>query len=293
MPSYPADSQETYSDETYLNTVEVCLPRQPSGADSDRFWIIYVHGGAWRDPEINAASFKHTKQILLSSKVAEKIAGYASINYRLSPYPSHPTDPSNPADPARNAVHPDHINDVLTAILYLQEKYKFEDRYILVGHSCGATLAMQVGMKRYWGSQYESTYALELNVVPPVAIVGLEGIYDIPALVKNHEHIPVYRDFVQNAFGPAGWDAASPSNGDFIESWSEGQLMVLAHSPEDSLVEAEQPEMMKDALTRQGWANGTTRTVQTLELHGEHDEIWKSGEAAKAIELALQSLPQP
>jgi acetyl esterase/lipase len=229
---------------------------------------------------------------LLSSKVAVDIAGYASLNYRLSPYPSHPRDPSNPSDPSRNAKHPDHINDVLAALLYLQETYSFEDRYILVGHSCGATLAFQTAMRRYWGSQYESTFALELNVVPPVAIVGLEGLYDLPALVEFHREQPEYRDFVTNAFGQAGWEAVSPTSADFGESWPDGRLVVLAHSEGDALVEGEQPELMRRALEAQGWKGKGTgdRRVLGFELQGDHDEVWDTGDAARAVEFAVKEV---
>jgi acetyl esterase/lipase len=291
MGQYPKYSTEAYSDETYLNTLDICIPREPSTADSTRYWVLFIHGGGWRDPEIGASSFKQIQEKLLTSSVSDNISGYASIDYRLSSYPSHPTNPSNPSDPARNAVHPDHINDVLAAILYLQEKYHFEDRYILAGHSAGATMAMQVAMKRYWGSQYESTYALELNVVPPIAIVGLSGIYDIPALVKNHEDQAIYRDFIHNAFGASGWDAVSPTNGDYDDSWPDGKLVVLAHSPNDSLVEIEQPKAMKDSLVAQGWKESGERKWKTYyELKGEHDEIWDTGEAAEAIEVAIKDM---
>ena len=289
-PKYKTDIP--YSEESSLNTIETCIPRPSSSSDTNRFWIVYVHGGAWRDPEVSASSFSKTQEKLLGSSVNERIAGYASINYRLSPYPSHPTDPSNPSDPARNAKHPDHINDVLKAILYLQETYHFEDRYVLVGHSCGATLALQAAMKRYWGSQYESTFALELNVVPPIAIVGLEGIYDIPAFVEYHDDQPVYKDFITNAFGVSGWDAVSPTNADFDDSWPDGRLVVLAHSPDDTLVELKQLNLQKRALENQDWKDSGERRVKAFELKGDHDEVWETGEAAKAIEWAVQELSE-
>ncbi|KAK5164984.1 uncharacterized protein LTR77_009649 [Saxophila tyrrhenica] len=288
--SWPKHSTEPYSDDSTLDTVDIWLPRASSSEDSNRLWVIYIHGGAWRDPAISATSFTPTLDKLSKSGVADQIAGYASINYRLSPYPSHPTDPSDPSDPARNATHPDHINDVLAAILSLQEKHHFEDRYVLVGHSCGATLAMQAAMKRYWGSQYESTFALELNVVPPKAILGVEGIYDMPAFVRNHEDQPIYKDFVHNAFGPSGWDAASPTNGDYEESWPDGELVVLAHSADDSLVEPEQASSMKDVLEAQDWNRSERRQVKTFEVHGEHDEVWQTEEVARAIDWTLQQL---
>lgn len=132
----------SYAGHSALNTLQTTIVR-PFKKTQDSLFIVYIHGGAWRDPAIDATSFAKLESLLLKHESIKHVAGLASMNYRLSPYPSHPTDPSNPADPARNVKHPDHINDVLAAILYLQDKYCFEERYILVGHSCGATLAMQ------------------------------------------------------------------------------------------------------------------------------------------------------
>lgn len=291
FPQYRKDIH--YSEESSLNTLELCIPR-PKTNDLKQIWIVYIHGGAWQDPEIDASSFHNAQKLLLKSQEVEHIAGFASINYRLSPYPSHPRDPSNPSDPARNAKHPDHINDVLSALLYLQENYHFEDRYILVGHSCGATLAIQVAMKRYWGSQYESTLALELNVVPPIAVLGVEGLYDLRALVKYHSDESVYRAFVSNAFGPNEdtWMSVSPaSSSDFEDSWQDGKLVVLAHSREDELVEWEQVDLMHKALKCQDWDEvGGDRRLKLVELSGKHDQVWQEGhELARAVEATVQS----
>ncbi len=290
--SYPRFRQHVgYSDESSLNTLDVCIPHPPTG-DKKQVWIVFIHGGAWLDPEIDSSSFKKTQDLLLASHQSDTIAGLASINYRLSPNPSHPRDPSNPSDPARNAKHPDHINDVLAAILYLQETYHFEDRYILAGHSCGATLAFQVAMKRYWGSQYESTFALELNVVLPLAVVGVEGLYDLTALVKHHSGESEYRDFVSNAFGSDErvWVAVSPTSGEYEESWPDGRVVVLAHSREDELVEWEQVDLMERALKAQGWDGASTeRRLDLIELKGKHDQVWEEGkELARAIEAIME-----
>lgn len=289
--AYPkCEKNIAYSDESSLNTLDICIPRPLDRLDSGQFWIIYIHGGAWRDPEIDASSFDTTQDLLLKSTVAEKIAGYASINYRLSPYPSHPKDPSNPSDPARNVKHPDHINDVLTAILYLQETYHFNDRYILVGHSCGATLALQLAMKRYWGSQYESTFALELNVEPPVAIVGLAGIYELEMFVNLHPDQPVYEEIVQNAFGAADREEVSPMNAKFDESWPDGRLVVIAYSDEDTLLHRAEADAELRVLQARGWDQEGVREAKWLDLKGDHDEIWQTGEAARAIEFAIGTL---
>lgn len=289
---WPQYSTVSYSDNSKLNTLQICIPR-PTSTNRKQLWIVYIHGGAWFDPDQTSATFDRAQDILLRSSIVQRVAGFASINYRLSPSPSHSTNPSNPADPSRNAQHPDHINDVLAGILHLQETYRFDDRYVLVGHSCGATLALQVAMKRYWGSQYESTLALELNVVPPRAILGIEGLYDLPALVKYHVKEPLYRNFTESAFGPNedAWAAVSPSNSDLAQSWEDGELVVVAHSREDELVEWEQPELMMKSLASQGFGDSGRRRAKLLELKGKHDQVWEDGdEVARAIEWTVQEL---
>lgn len=280
-----------YGNASSLNTLQTCIPRPTSANDQKRIWVVYIHGGAWFDPEQTATTFDKAQNILLKSHAEEHIAGFASINYRLSPAPWHPTSPSNPGDPARNASHPDHINDVLAGILHLQETYRFEGRYLLVGHSCGACLALQVLMKRYWGVQYESTAALQLNVVPPLAVLGIEGLYDLPALVRYHSDSAFYRNFVEAAFGPkeANWKAASPTSADLGASWEDGKLVVIAHSREDELVEWEQPDLMMKTLSSQGFKTSGSRRARLLELKGKHDQVWEEGvEVARAIEFAVK-----
>lgn len=283
-----------YSDDSKLNTLQTCIPRPTSSEDRDRVWVVYVHGGAWFDPYQTASTFDKAQDLLLKSKSIDKIAGFASINYRLSPAPLHPTNPSNPGDAARNAKHPEHVNDVLAAILHLQETYRFQGRYVLAGHSCGACLVLQVAMKRYWSSQYESNPALELNVVPPLALVGLEGIYDIPALVKYHKSQTLYRNFVESAFGAneSDWVAVSPTNSSLEQSWEDGKLVVIAHSHEDELCEWEQPELMIKSLASQKFEESSgSRRMHLLELKGRHDQVWEEGkEVARAIEFAIAEL---
>ncbi|SMR42820.1 unnamed protein product [Zymoseptoria tritici ST99CH_3D1] len=282
-----------YSEQSNLNTLQTCIPRPTSSNDHSRLWIVYIHGGAWSDPLQSASTFDTAQSLLLASPTVSHIAGFASINYRLSPAPSHRTDPSNPADPARNARHPDHVNDVLKAILHLQETYRFAERYVLVGHSCGACLALQVAMKRYWGQQYAPTAGLEMNVVPPVAVLGIEGLYDLPALVKFHAAQPFYRGFVERAFGEGerAWAAASPAHADLRKSWEEGKLVVIAHSREDELVEWEQPELMLRSLEEQGFRGTGSPRVRLLELRGKHDQVWEEGrEVARAIEFTVEEL---
>lgn len=291
-PTYPRfETDVPYSDNSPLNTFDVCIPSATPPPSS--FWVVFIHGGAWRDPQITSTSFEQTQAHLLQSPISPQIAGLASLNYRLSPYPSHPTDPSTPYDPSRSATHPDHINDVLSALLFLQEKYGFDDRYVLAGHSCGATLALQVAMRRYWGAQYEATLALELNVVPPMAIVGLEGLYHLPDFVETNKMHSGVREFMEGAFGPDVrlWAEASPALWDaFDESWDDGRLVLLGHSKEDELVGWEQCELMEQGLRTQNFSDSSgDRKLDVLLLKGIHDEVWQDGkEAARAIQVALE-----
>ena len=79
---------------------DASLPRRPGR------WIIFIHGGAWRDPAVTAAAFDRAAAALLlrnqdstSTSKGSRIAGLASLNYRLSPYPGRPSD-----DPAYKAL---------------------------------------------------------------------------------------------------------------------------------------------------------------------------------------------
>lgn len=242
----------------------------------------YIHGGAWRDPTISAKSFDQALYLLLDHPITDCIAGFASINYRLSPYPSHATCPSLPDDDSRNAQHPDHIEDVLTALAFLQDEYGFEKRYLLVGHSCGATLAFQVTMAK-WQAQGSAHLSM------PQGVLGLEGIYNPVALRNSHKDIPVYQEILDNAFGSEdNWDGVSPTSADFSKSWANGKLTVLAHSINDELVDQEQLDRMAARLKE---CAGSGRRDLILSLKGKHDDVWRQGwELAQSIVTALQHL---
>ena len=248
----------------------------------------YLHGGAWRDPDISAESFEPALNLLLKGQRKDDVAGFASINYRLSPYSHHSTNPSSSDDPSRIAKHPDHICDVFAALYFLQQKYGFEERYLLAGHSCGATLAFQVVMgRRNWISS-------DMEIALPLGILGLEGIYDFVKLRDHHRNIPAYQSFLEGAFGGSEdiWVEASPSSGDYGKSWPNGRLALVTHSLEDELVEKEQAALMDQTLRRGAAGEHSKRTnVFHLLKAGKHDEIWECGTALAAmIEKAVDLL---
>ena len=247
----------------------------------------YIHGGAWRDPAKTSQTILATLPHLSSH--AGSIAGIASINYRLSAYPSHPKDPSSGDDAARNATHPDHVEDVLTAMAWLQKKYRFGERHILVGHSCGATLALQAVMG-LWQPRVSNGEECAQTVALPLAVVGLEGIYDLEALLDSYSHVPFYQQFIEAAFGKdrGEWAKASPATGRFSTSWPNARSVVLAHSQDDELVDFLQTEKMSDQLWKE---KRKERRDVVLSLKGRHDEVWENGaEQARAIIAALQML---
>ncbi|KAI7550356.1 hypothetical protein KC316_g14306 [Hortaea werneckii] len=255
---FPQSRQnDKYSNHSALNALDYYIPRRPSTA-AHQLWMIYIHGGAWRDPEIDSTSFTQAQNLLLQSREIDQIAGFASINYRLSPYPSHPQSPSDPSDPARNAHHPDHLNDILDALRHLQDAFSFGTRYLLVGHSCGATLAFQVAMMQH--QQQSKSSPLTAPVPPPLALLAVEGLYDLPALVAYHSDSPIYQHLITNAFGPdpEDWARASPTTLSTSTQVPHQQhtdwpkLIVLAHSRQDELVEWQQVDLMHAALKKSG-----------------------------------------
>lgn len=217
--------------------------------------------------------------------MADNFAGIASINYRLSPYPEHPTDPSRPDDPARNAKWPNHYLDCCAALAYLQERYHFEDNYILVGHSCGATIATLLA---------DLETKPKACCFPPKAVLGVEGIFDIPLLLNNHKNIPVYRTIIRNAFGEdySSLPALSPCGKDWANG-GKGLVAAVAHSNDDEMVEMAQAKSMIEALKQPKERNYKTegRANIFIGLHGKHDEVWQNGsELCRAIDEVTEAL---
>lgn len=230
-----------------------------------------------------------------------------------------------PPEEFRAAKHPDHIRDVEAALAFLQNTYGFGPRYILAGHSCGATLAFQAVMGAVAGHREQSlggdvddasAGAERISTSPgplpprlsaaPVAIVGVAGIYDLRLLRNTHREISAYQEFIAGAFGEDEmlWDAVSPAQ--MIGSrgveggWRTGRVAVLAHSTDDELVDKGQLESMREAL--KGWEqtpaqvpqNELThqdRRVRVLSISGAHDDAWiKGDELARAIQVAFEEL---
>ena len=256
-------------------------------------WLSYIHGGAWRDPEILAPSFGPTYDVLRSSRFSDAIVGYVSINYRLTAHPNFPQNPETDDTNYRNAKHPDHLQDVQRALAHLQSRYAIGERYILVGHSCGATLAFQTVMKNLFDDE-------ETRKIPqPLGIVGVSGIYDLRLLRDTFLSCAVYQEFIEGAFGnnEDSWDSVSPTHGDGLRNgWTQGRFALIAHSQGDELVDFSQLHVMERALDvwKANAPENMRRDVLVIDdLREAHDDIWSKGsELAKMIEMAIEGLTQ-
>ncbi|KAK2071480.1 hypothetical protein P8C59_005902 [Phyllachora maydis] len=249
------------------------LPTPPLGRRRRRRgrpWAAYIHGGAWRDPRITAASLAPTAHALLrrAATSAFPLGGLASVNYRLSPHPHRLGLLGGGGAP-----------------------------WALVGHSCGATLAWQSVMDAgaRWG--LHGGEAAELQ--QPDAVVGLNGVYDLAGFVArppaSHAGLRrVYAEFATGAFGPdeAVWRAACPATaeGMWVDEWradgAEGKRAVLAQSREDTLVPYEQLEGLREVLGRKApWLD-----LRVVEARGDHDEMWERGTMADILMPVLEDL---
>lgn len=205
------------------------------------------------------------------------IAGIASVNYRLSPYPQHSSKPSSPDDSSRNAKHPDHVLDVSRALAYLEQQYSISSGYMLIGHSAGAMLALQIHEQ-----------CGDFKVPRPSYIIGSEGIYDLSELVRTHSTISVYKQFITGAFGPdeAVWTEASPTSATERAAWIKADIIILSYSNDDELVDKSQIELMQDRIQQAPDFNGK---LYLDEAKGAHDEIWEDGhEMVRLIEKCFQ-----
>lgn len=229
---------------------------------------------------ITSSSFTITVQHLLTSPLSPHISGFASLNYRLSTPPPLPqfSQYQEPDDPARNIKHPDHLNDVVNALHYLQETFGVGENYILVGHSCGATLAFQI----------PSNSVIET----PAAVLGVEGIYDLKKLRDDHADVPMYQYFTESAFGTneEAWKEASPTTqknhtGGF--AWEKAKVVALAQSNEDELVNSAQRDVMWEGMER---AKVKGRKHILIELKGKHDEIWRDAEPVPQLMVAIEKV---
>ena len=250
-------------------------------------WHVHIHGGAWRDPFLTAESVEPLVACAFSSPDVP-IDAIIGINYTLSPFPTHPTAPYDPSkgdtgQPWREAKHPDHIQDVLTAFKALRSFGLTDDSFFLSGHSCGACLAFQAVLQdpKHWG--------LKEDLPPPprpFALIGLNGLYDLVALVNGlgptHNGMRNdYEMFQSIAFGndQLWWQLYSPARFDAdtiskrIAAGVCPKLILLDQSVDDQLVPFNQLDRMETQLEQ---VTGL-RIMRGERCIRKHAEPWEQG----------------
>lgn len=183
--------------------------------------FVYIHGGAW-------VSGDKRQYADVGEALARRGVLVAVINYRLS---------------GEGGVrHPAHAQDAAAAVSWLRKhatELGFDKSRIFVGgHSAGAHIAALLA--------YDPSLLAAVGERPDMirGYIGLEGIYDLPELVRR---FPSYRvDFLQVAFGgdETGWRAASPQHLNIAHR----RPWLLVHSQHDELVDVEQSRRFKGAL---------------------------------------------
>ncbi|CAZ86397.1 unnamed protein product [Tuber melanosporum] len=226
--------------------------------DPNTYWVIFIHGGAWRDPKMTKSS-GHPLICSLLSKYPHLNA--ASINYRLSPHPCYPSN-------GNVARHPNHIDDVRLALSFLQERYSMKrEKSVLVGHSAGAYMAFQIDAG---------------CGAAAAAVVGVEGVYHLGKLVEEYAD---YEEFVGGAFGE-GWKGVDEEVLVEVEDGRDGGgRVVLVHSSQDGLLSFGQSKYWAGVLRGRG------RVVREVyDVVGNHNEVLEGAELVEVVEEELKGL---
>lgn len=286
-------TRHQYASDNILQSYDVLIPDRPPQDNNTRnsepgYFLIFIHGGYFRDPKQTSKSFVPTIALLESSppEIRNRITGYASLNYRLAPHPGYPQDPSTPSYNLNNARWPDQPNDILAALKHIQSHYPQGKRYILAGHSVGATLSFIAALR-----------CADLGLIPPTTVLGICGIYDFPRIHRTNDG---YESLTRNAMDPGQYVEASPALVDvqtYIEKWtvkskSEGgsgkRGVLLAQPVTDELVGTDQCEVMADVFS-----DGQGKVADGFELEtvdavkGTHWQILENGELARCFGRAI------
>lgn len=188
------------------------LPSPPFSPGKSPRWQVHIRGGAWRDPQLTASSIEATAAHALCGEQPGPLVGIVSLNYTLTHFPTHPTLPYDSVedqqhtDLSRDAVHPQHVRDVLRGLSRVRALGLADSSYVLTGHSAGACLSLQAVYQAVY--QAPSYWGIEAELEPPIpaAHVAINGLYDLPDLVHglgaSHEGLrAVYAELLGHAFG--------------------------------------------------------------------------------------------
>lgn len=243
--------------------------------------IVFIHGGAWRDPNNTYDDF-----LTLTNKLGENFNGAGrnginmiGVNYRLSP----------------EVKHPAHLVDVVNGLSFIQKTTPTAS-ILLVGHSVGATLILQLlsfeQIVHLSGDADGSTDIISNLLQVLDTIYFVDGIYDIPELIS--EYGQDYKDFVMEAFRSEEQYKQATQLSFTPGSVSEPTLelgskskAVLSHLPrnilviqskEDELLSLKQTDIFVEFLKRMKLEYSVIK-----ENWGKHEEVYRREELANLM----------
>ncbi|KAF1775578.1 hypothetical protein PC129_g4968 [Phytophthora cactorum] len=171
-----------------LQALDIAIPRRiPPRAKLPT--CVFVHGGSWQRGDKSGGLNKDIDEAFVRAGCLG-----VSVNYRLSP----------------EVQHPEHAKDVAAAVTWLHRNIaKFggdPDKLVLVGHSAGAHLVMQI----LADPQYLAATGMEQPVHTFVkGAVGISGVYNIVRLANTSFY---------------GTLVTSPPFGERVEQWREASI---------------------------------------------------------------------
>ncbi len=160
------------------------------------------------------------------------------------------------------------------------------NRVYLLGHSAGAQIISLIALQ-------PAQWVSENDWKAIRGVVGIQGIYDIPGLIKQR---PEYIDFIEMAFGPASlesqrmWVQASPQ---YVQLTPGHRLppYCIMHCPDDELVDDVQANGMFQHLRTIVAQTEPAITAEQLDwrvthecaLAGKHFEMLENEQFCKKI----------
>ena len=193
----------------------------PLADGAKRPLILFIHGGAWIGGDKN-------QYVAVAHRFVADGFTVAAVNYRVSPAVKNPV----------------HAQDVSLAYAWLVKhaNKRFDPTKIfLMGHSAGAHNSGMLASSDF----LEKAGVTKDNL--PKGYIGLEGIYDIPNLIKVW---PSYREwFIEKAFGAeSAWADGSPTR----RAIKNKAPWLVIHSTEDQLVDLAQSRDFAAHLKQSG-----------------------------------------
>lgn len=226
--------------------------------------LVFIHGGAWRDPLNTCDDFTELvgqlDSLLQPSSRSEHTAEVLifSLDYRLSP----------------EVKHPQHLIDVLLALGAIRQKCGI-DQVTLCGHSVGATLITQILDYK----EILRKYHVQLDALPLPQVSGaiyLDGIYNIPAMLKEY---PEYLGFVEEAFNGNEYSTHSNLISCNAQPGSYNIKHTVIHSTVDELLSLQQPKLFIDWLQR----SGAPQVEHIYDDFGKHNDVYSDPAVARLV----------